>query len=80
MCVGLRKLNFHKFKHYFNDSHFQPINDSVEDREHHFLLCHNYNLDRCGLLNSVNAILMPHGLMNLSNEDFLKIILYGHEE
>ena len=35
---------------------------------------------RCDLLNSVNAILLPHGLINLSNEDLLKIIIYGHEE
>ena len=80
--VGLSKLNFHKFKHNFNDTlnPLCPINDGVEDTEHYFLLCHNYNVDRCDLLNSVNAILLPYGLINLSNEDLLKITLYCHEE
>ena len=80
--VGLSKLHYHKFKHNFNDTlnPLFPINDGVEDTEHYFLLCHNYNVDRCDLLDSVNAILLPRGLINLSNEDLLKIILYGHEQ
>ena len=57
-----------------------PTNDGVEDTEHHFLLCHTYAADRLDLLNSVNAILLLHGMINLSNEDLLKIILYGHEQ
>ena len=37
------------------------------------------SLDFLGLLNSLNAILLPNGLVNLSKEELLKIILYGHE-
>ena len=55
-------------------------NYGVEDTEHYFLLCHTYAANRLDLLNSVNAILLPHGLINLSNEELLKIILYGHEQ
>ena len=44
------------------------------------LLCHAYDTDRRDLLSSVNAILRPHGLVNLSNENLLQIILYGHEK
>ena len=32
------------------------------------------------LLNSVNAILRPYGLTNLTNENLLQILLYGHEK
>ena len=56
-----------------------PKNDGVEDTEHYFLLCHTYDADRLDLLNSVNAILLSHELINLSNEELLRIILYGHE-
>ena len=80
--VGLSKLNFHKFKHNFRDTlnPLCPTNDGVEDTEHYFLLCRTYDANRLDLLNSVNAILLPHGLINLSNEELLKIILYGHEQ
>ena len=59
--VGLSRLNFHKFKHNFNDttSPLCPINYGVEDREHSFLLCHMYDDIRRDLLNGVNAILLP---------------------
>ena len=57
-----------------------PTNDCVEDKEHYFLLYDTYAADRRDLLSSVNPILLPHGLINLSNEELLKIILYGHEQ
>ena len=57
-----------------------PINDGVEDTEHFLLLCHAYDEVRRDLLNSVDAILRPHGLTNLSNEILLQILLYGHEK
>ena len=80
--VRLSKLNFHKFKHNFRDTlnPLCPTNDGVEDTEHYFLLCNTYDADRRDLLSSVNAILLPHCLISLSNEELLKIILYGHEE
>ena len=80
--VGLSKLNFHKFKHNFRET-LNPlcaINDGVEDTEHYFLLCHAYDVFRNDLLNSVNAILLPSGIKCPSNEELLKVILYGHEQ
>ena len=56
------------------------INDGVKDTEQYFLLCHTYGANICYLFNRVNAILLPYGLINLSNEELLKIILYGHEQ
>ena len=56
-----------------------PINDGVEDREHYFLLCHMYDDIRRDLLNGVNAMLLPYGMGNLSNDELVNILLYGHE-
>ena len=79
--VGLSKLNFHKFRHNFRDTvnPLCPTNDGVEDTEHFLLLCHSYNELRSDLLNSVNAILLPHGFSSLSNEVLLRFILYGYK-
>ena len=80
--VGLSKLNFHKFKHNFSDTlnPLCPINDGVEDTEHFLLLCHAYDEETLDLLSSVNAILRHHELINLTNENLLQILLYGHEK
>ena len=56
------------------------INDGIEDTEHYFLLCHTYDAHRRDLFNSVNAMLLPHGLISLSNEALLQVILYGHQQ
>ena len=56
------------------------INDGVEDAEHYFLPCHAYDVFRHDLLSSVNAILLPYGIICPSNEELLKVILYGHEQ
>ena len=79
--VGLSKLNFHKFKHNFNDTMnpLCPMNDGVEECEYYFLLCHMYDDIRRDLLKGVNAILLQHGMVNLSNDELINIILYGHE-
>ena len=61
--VGLSKLSVHIFRHNFRDT-VNPLcltNDWVEDTEHFLLLCHSYDGPRSDLLNSVNAILLPHG-------------------
>ena len=78
--VGLSKLNFHKFKHNFSDTlnPLCPINDGIEDTEHFLLLCHAYDEERLDRFGSVNAILRHHGLTNLTNENLLQILLYGH--
>ena len=80
--VGLSKLNFHKFVHNVRET-LNPlcaINDSVDDTEHYFLLCHAYDVFRHDLLSSVNAILLPYDIICPSNEELLKVILYGHEQ
>ena len=38
-----------------------------------------YDGIRRDLLNSVNAILLPHGMGNLSKDELVHILLYGHE-
>ena len=77
LCVGLSRLNFHKFMHNFSDTTnpLCPINDGVEDREHYFLLCDKYDDIRRGLLNGVNAVLLPYGMGNLSNDELVNILL-----
>ena len=79
--VGLSALNFHKFMRNFNDTlnPMCPINDGVEDTEHYLLHCHSYHLQRNSLLSRVQAILLSYGLLNLSNEELVSIILYGDE-
>ena len=44
------------------------------------VLMSSYDANRLDLLNGVNRILLLHGLINLSNEELLRIILYGHEQ
>ena len=56
-----------------------PINDGVEDTKHFFLLYHTYDEDRRDVLKSVDAILRPNGLTNLSNENLLQVLLHDHE-
>ena len=79
--VGLSALKLHKFRHNFNDTlnPVCPINDGVEDTEHFLLHCHSYHLQRNSLLSQVQATLLSCGLLNLSNEDLVSIILYGDE-
>ena len=79
--TGLSKLNLHKFKHKFKDT-VNPmcsINDGFEDTEHFLLLCHSYDAQRQDLLDTINPILEPQDLSNLSNKAVLKILLYGDE-
>ena len=56
------------------------INDGVEDMEHFLLLCRAYDIHRCDLLESVNAILRLHGLSNPQNKELLQILIYDHEK
>ena len=79
--IGLSALNFHKFRHNFKDTlnPMCPINDGVEDTEHFLLHCHSYHLQRNSLLSRVQAILFSCGLLKLSNEELVSIILYGDE-
>ena len=71
--LELSKLNFHSFTHDFSDAldPLCPLNDGIEDTKHFLLLCHAYDEDRNDLLNSVDAILQPHGLTSLSIFHFI---------
>ena len=80
--VGLSKLNRHIFRHNFRDAidPMCPSNDGVEDTEHYLLLCNSYEEPRRELLNSLNAILSPSDISNLSNELSVELILYDNEK
>ena len=56
------------------------ITNGIEDTEYVLLLGHTYDDERRYLLNSVNAILQPNRLTNLTTENLLQILLYGHEK
>ena len=59
------ELNLQTFKNNFKDtlSPLCPVNDGAEDTKHYFLLCQTNDANRYDLLNSANAILLPHGLI-----------------
>ena len=38
-----------------------------------------YDDIRHDLLNGVNAILLPHSIVNLLNDELINILLYGHK-
>ena len=70
--VGLRKLNFHKFKHNFSDTvdPMCPANDGIEDTEHSLLLCPSFAVPRRYLLAGVFALLRPFGYIQISKKMF----------
>ena len=72
-------LTFHLFEHNFGDTlnPLRPIHDRIENMEHFYLLCYTHDEDRRDLLNSVDAILRPHGVTHLSK---MKIYSKGHEQ
>ena len=79
--VGLRKFNFHKFRHSFKDTvnPMCPTNDGVEDTEHFLLLCPSFAVQRQNLLAEILPLLRPLGYANLSNEVLTQLLLYGDE-
>ena len=44
------------------------------------LLCRAYDMYRRDLIDSVNAILRPHGLSNPPCNELLQILLYGRKK
>ena len=56
------------------------ITDGVEDTVHFLVLFRACDTHRRDLLDSVNAILRPHGLSNPPNKELLQILLYGHKK
>ena len=77
--VGLSKLNFHKFKHNFQETvdPMCPINDGIEDTEHFLLHCYAYEDLRRDPLGAINEVFQPHNILNLSNQTLVQILLYG---
>ena len=80
--VGLSALSFHKFRHNFNDTLNPPcpINDGSEDTEHFLLHCQLFHLERNTLLSLVRPELLLNGILALSNEELVSIMLYGDEK
>ena len=69
--VGLRKLNFYKFKHNFKDTvnPICPTSDGIEDTEHFLLLCPSFNIQRQDLLAGIVELLRSFVLItDLSND------------
>ena len=54
--------------------------DGIEFTEHLWLLRNAYDEGRHDLLSSVYAMLQPHELISLINQNLLQILLYGHEK
>ena len=79
--VGLSKLNFHKFKHNFQDT-VNPmcsINDGIEDTEHFLLLCNSFTEQRHDLLAGVNDLLEAYGYSEALDNNILQLLLYGNK-
>ena len=73
-------LNEHKFRHNFNDT-INPMCSCGKESERtlHYLLRYDiYSIYRLELLNDICAF--NHSLKNISEENLLKILLYGAEE
>ena len=79
--VGLSKLNFHKFKHNFQDT-VNPmcsINDGIEDTEHFLLLCNSFTEQRHDLLAGVNDVLEAYGYSKAPDNNILQLFLHGNK-
>ena len=77
--MGLRKLNFHKFKHNFKDTitPMCPVNDGIEDAENFLLLCNSFRQQRFSLLAGVNDVLEACGHSESADINMLQLLLYG---
>ena len=80
--VGLSKLNFHKFKHDFQDTINQmgPKNESIENMEHILLLCPSFEIQHRILLARVFALLQPLGYVNIAYEPLTHLLLHGGKD
>ena len=57
----------------------RSTNDGVDNMEHNLRLFQAYSTSRRDLLTCLNNMLHPFGFRNLSNEEFLQLILHGHD-
>ena len=82
--VGLRRLNFHKFKYNFRDTvnPICPTNDSIKDTDHFLLLCPSFDVQRRRhLLAEVSVVWPPFVQINCHPNDVLVLILlYGDKD
>ena len=78
--LNFSHLNEHKFRHNFNDT-INPMCSCGKEPEttlHYLLRCNFYSIYRLELLNDICAL--NHSLKNISEENLLKVLLYGAEE
>ena len=76
----LTSMVIHKFRHNFNDT-IDPMCSCDKEPEttlHYLLRCEFYSIYRLELLNDICAL--KHSLKNISEENLLKVLLYGVEE
>ena len=78
--LNFNHLNEHKFRHNFNDK-INPMCSCGKESEatlHYLLQCDSYSIYRIDFLNNICAL--NHSLNNISEENLLKVLLYGAEE
>ena len=78
--LNFSHLNEYKFRHNFNDT-INPMCSCGKEPEttlHYLLRCNFYSIYRLELLNDICAL--NHSLKNISEENLLKVLLYGAEE
>ena len=78
--LSFSHLNEHKFRNNFNDTinPMCPCGKEPETTLHYLLRCDFYSIYRLELLNDICAL--NHSLKNISEENLLKVLLYGAEE
>ena len=54
-----------------------PSNDGIEITEHFLLLCPSFEVQRPKLLAGVFVLLRPFGYIDLSNDVFTQLLLFG---
>ena len=78
--LGFSHLNEHKFRHNFNDiiNHMYSCGKEPETTLPHLLHCDLYSIYRLEPFNDICAL--NESLKNFSEENLLKILLYGAED
>ena len=79
--VGLSPLNEHKAKHKFSDTPYGNCDCSAncESTKHYLLECPLHDQPRQILLNSLNPLLFLNDLDNITNDQLVHLLLYGHD-
>ena len=79
--VGLSPLKAHKFRHNFIDTPTDICNCTlnIESTKHFLLDCPLHRAHRATLMNSINPLLIMNGLEDISNDNLVQLLLYGHD-